>query len=122
MSQMTPDALKSYIVADRMTILNAIAKDCASVPAKDAAAFLKSFEKRVESYMSIAMPEIADKKRKKKVVRFRKISPYLAFCANYRDGKRGSDGKLKENVLEITRQAGALWKKMSGKGSQTLEC
>lgn len=113
---MTNETLKSYIVADRMMVLNAIAKDCASVSAKDSAAWLKNFDKRVDSYMSIAMPEFADKKRKKKVVRFRKISPYLAFCANYRDSKRDpKTKKLNENVLEITKQAGALWKKMSEK-------
>ena len=119
MSVMTNENLKSYIVADRMTILNAIAKDCASVSSKDAATWLKTFSQRVESYMAIPMPEVADKKRKKKVMRFRKISPYLAFCANYRDSKRvprgDPNGKLKENVLEITKQAGALWKKMSEK-------
>ena len=119
MSVMTNENLKSYIVADRMTILNAIAKDCSSVSSKDAANWLKTFSQRVESYMAIPMPEVADKKRKKKVVRFRKISPYLAFCANYRDSKRvprgDPNGKLKENVLEITKQAGALWKKMSEK-------
>ena len=119
MSVMTNENLKSYIVADRMTILNAIAKDCSSVSSKDAANWLKTFSQRVESYMAIPMPEVADKKRKKKVVRFRKISPYLASCANYRDSKRvprgDPNGKLKENVLEITKQAGALWKKMSEK-------
>ena len=31
MSTMTTENLKSYIVADRMTVLNAIAKACASV-------------------------------------------------------------------------------------------
>ena len=119
MSTMTTENLKSYIVADRMTVLNAIAKDCAGVSTKDAANWLKSFSQRVEGYMAISMPEVADKKRKKKVMRFRKISPYLAFCANYRDSKRvprgDPKGVLKENVLEITKQAGALWKKMSDK-------
>merc|ERR1712196_535949 len=61
------------------------------------------------------IPVLQDKKRKKKIQRFRKISPYLAFCANYRDSKRDSQGKLTENVLEITRQAGSLWKNMSAK-------
>ena len=43
MSVMTNENLKSYIVADRMTILNAIAKDCSSVSSKDAANWLKTF-------------------------------------------------------------------------------
>ena len=68
MSVMTNENLKSYIVADRMTILNAIAKDCSSVSSKDAANWLKTFSQRVESYMAIPMPEVADKKRKKKVM------------------------------------------------------
>ena len=67
MSTMTTENLKSYIVADRMTVLNAIAKDCASVSTKDAANWVKTFSQRVEGYMAIAMPEVADKKRKKKV-------------------------------------------------------
>ena len=128
MSDMTTETLKSYVIADRMSLLNAIEKDIAGVSDSDAVAFLRSFDKRLENYMSIPMPQVSDKKRKKKVARFRKVSPYLAFCANYRDSKRDKNGKLPKfvevrtekgksekvsAVLEFTRQAGAQWKKMT---------
>ncbi len=110
------ETLKSYILADRLTLLNRISNDCQSVNAKDAFAFLKNFEKHAqEKYMSIEMPQIADKKRKKKVVRFRKTSPYLAFCGSFRESKRGSDGKIEGKIPDITREAGAKWKSMTEK-------
>ena len=128
MSDITTETLKPYIIADRMSLLNAIERDMADVSDADASKFIKTFEKRLENYMSIPMPEVSDKKRKKKVVRFRKVSPYLAFCANYRDSKRDKNGKLPKYVdvkndkgkvekasavLEFTRQAGAQWKQMT---------
>lgn len=110
------ETLKSYILADRLTLLNRIANDCQSVNAKDAFTFLKNFEKHAqEKYMSIEMPQIADKKRKKKVVRFRKTSPYLAFCGSFRESKRGPDGKIEGKIPDITREAGAKWKSMTEK-------
>tara|TARA_Y100000389_G_scaffold177358_1_gene189548 strand:+ start:1403 stop:2131 length:729 start_codon:yes stop_codon:yes gene_type:complete len=115
MSELNSETLKNLIVADRMTLLNTIVKDMTSVSAKDASEYLKNFGQKVKTYLDLPVPELADKKRKKKVMRFRKISPYLAYCAAFRDSKRGKDGKLKENVLDITREAGARWKKMSEK-------
>lgn len=112
----TQDTLKSYILADRITLLNRITNDCQSVSTKDACAFLKNFEKRAqENYMSIELPQLIEKKRKKKVLRFRKTSPYLAFCGHFRESKRGPDGKINGKIPDITRQAGAQWGSMNEK-------
>merc|ERR1711871_454037 len=112
MSDMTTETLKSFIIADRMTLLNAIAKDFAGVSAADAANFLKTFDQRVETYMSVPMPEVNTKKRRPKEKRFRNTSPYLAYCAAFRDKKRDANGKLKGNVLQITTEAGKAWGKL----------
>merc|ERR1712196_54082 len=106
-----------------MTILNSITKNMSSTNLKEttALAFIKNFENTFEKYMTLPLPEVVDKKRRKKIVRFRKVSPYLAFCAAYRDSKRDSKGKLPTKidgtsaVLQITREAGAEWKKLSEK-------
>merc|ERR1711861_74602 len=108
MGEMNNESLKTYIINDRVKLLNTIAKDIQN------ANFVKNFTKYRDTYLNSEVPVI-DNKRKKKIQRFRKISPYLAFCASYRDSKRDSQGKLTENVLEITRQAGSLWKNMSAK-------
>jgi len=112
----TQETLKSYILADRLSLLNRIINDCQSVNGKESAAFLKNFEKYAqENYMSIEMPHFVEKKRKKKVLRFRKTSPYLAFCGAFRESKRGPDGKIQGKIPEITREAGSKWKVMTDK-------
>lgn len=115
MTELTNATLKTYIDADRVNLLDAIVKDMSKVDSKNASEYLKSFSSRSSMFKELPVAVVPDKKRRKKVIRFRKISPYLAYCAHYRDSKRDKDGKLKQNVLDITREAGALWKKLSEK-------
>merc|ERR1712196_393208 len=115
MGEMNNESLKTYIINDRVKLLNTIAKDIQN------ANFVKNFTKYRDTYLNSEVPVIDNKKRKKKIQRFRKISPYLAFCASYRDSKRDSQGKLKDNVLEITKQAGSQWKKMTEKDRRPWE-
>lgn len=110
---MTGETLKSYVIADRMSLLNTIAKDFASVADADAAAFLKTFDQRVEKYMSVAMPEVKDNKKRPKEKRFRKCSAYLAYCEDFRNKRRDKHGKLTGNVLELTTECGKAWGKLS---------
>ncbi len=122
-SDMNKDNLKTIILSDRMMVLNAICEEINSKKSDDKALkeFIDSFSKNYQKYLSLDTPSFMDKKRRKKVQRFRKISPYLAFCAYYRDSKRDKTGKLSDNVLTITKQAGALWKKMSEKERKPWE-
>tara|TARA_B100001175_G_scaffold317912_1_gene337478 strand:- start:6194 stop:7006 length:813 start_codon:yes stop_codon:yes gene_type:complete len=120
-SDLTTETLKNYIVNDRTTLLNAIVKDMSNVSANNASDYLRNFSKKIEGFLSLDYPVVDNKKRKKKERRFRKISPYLAFCAHYRNSKRDSNGKLRENVLEITKQAGAKWKNMKEKDRKPWE-
>jgi len=120
-SELTTETLKNYIVNDRTALLNAIVKDMSGVSANNAHDYLRNFGKKVECFMALEYPVVDNKKRKKKERRFRKISPYLAFCAHYRNSKRDANGKLSENVLEITKQAGAKWKNMKEKDRKPWE-
>jgi hypothetical protein len=104
------DILDQYLQCDRKCILDGIYVDLKS--ADCLASAVTTFEKKYQVYMSMAVPTSTEKKRRK-IVCFRKISPYLAYCGNYRDSKRNKDGKLEENVLEVTKQAGSIWKTMN---------
>lgn len=115
MAELTTETLQSYIQTDRKTLLEKITKDMASVSQKDSAEYLSKFNQRVPTYMELAMPEVSTKKRKVKVERFRKTSPYFAYCTNFRNSKRNKEGKLTENVLDITKEAGSNWRAMSEK-------
>lgn len=115
MSDLTNETLKTYILADRKTLLDKVVKDMSSVSQKNAPEYLSTFKNSVQTYMDLAIPEVATKKRKIKVDRFRKISPYFAYCTNFRNSKRDKSGKLTSNVLDITKEAGANWRKMSEK-------
>lgn len=97
------------VFADRKKILNAVYSDLKQCKTLEQA--LNHLVENFQTYHSapIHVPEI----KRKQNLRFRKTSPYLAFCADFRNSKRAPDGTLKENVLEITKQAGALWKKIS---------
>ena len=115
MTELTSETLKSYIQADRRKLLEKIEKDMSSVSPQNSTEYLSKFGERVNSYMNLAIPEVLQKKRKVKVERFRKVSPYFAYCTNFRNSKRDKQGKLTANVLEITKEAGANWRKMSEK-------
>lgn len=115
MTELTSETLKSYIQTDRKTLLDKIVKDMSSVSQKNSADYLAKFSEQIPFYMEMSMPEVSAKKRKVKVPRFRKVSPYFAYCTHYRNSKRDKEGKLTANVLDITKDAGANWRKMSEK-------
>ncbi len=106
--------IRTVVLADRKEILTSIQKDLSSSDKTVVEGVVKSLvQGNFDKYMSIEVPNVNERRRKKKVQRYRKTSPYLAFCAWFRDQNRDKSGKLKENVLDITKKAGAKWGSMS---------
>ena len=101
-------ALKSNVVADRYSILKTIIAEMKkSKLSKDefAIALENSIDKILDRDFEI--------KKLTKPKKFRRMSPYIAFCKNFRDENRNADGKIKGDVHEITREAGKTWKSLT---------
>lgn len=110
MSELTE--FKTVIIGDRKLLIGKIVQELRKVgDLNELKKFANSLETKSNKFLNSNVPAMPDRRRKKEP-RFRKISPYLAFCANYRDSQRNADGKLTQNVLDVTRKAGKLWQSM----------
>ncbi len=104
---------KNIILSDRKALIGKIVEELRNLSNfNELKKFTNSLETKSNKILNAATPPMPEKRRKKET-RFRKISPYLAFCANYRDSKRNKDGKLTQNVLDVTREAGKRWQSMN---------
>jgi len=104
---MTVD-LQKHVISDRYKILKSIINEMKkSDLSKDE--FVIALEKSVEKILDREF--VIEKSKKPKI--FRRMSPYIAFCKNFRDENRDLDGKIKGNVHEVTRNAGKTWKSLT---------
>lgn len=104
---------KNIILSDRKMLISKIVEELRNViNLNELKKFANSLETKSNKILNSTTPPMPEKRRKKES-RFRKISPYLAFCANYRDSQRNKDGKLTQNVLDVTREAGKRWQSMN---------
>lgn len=111
MSELTE--FKNVIIADRKCLVGKVVEELRKVgDLNELKKFANSLETKSNKLINSNIPPMPDRRRKKEA-RFRKISPYLAFCANYRDSQRNAEGKLTENVLDVTRKAGKIWQSMN---------
>lgn len=103
---------KNIIVADRKYLLECVATDLKKISNfEEIKKYTSSLVNKGNKYITRSIPPMPDKKRRKEL-QFRKVSAYLAFCSHFRDSQRNKDGKLTKNVLDITREAGSLWRNM----------
>lgn len=83
----------------------------------DRLAIMKELKKN-KDFSNINLTELFDKIDYPKEIQlkqrnFRKVSAYLAFCSEFRNRKRDTNGKLNNSVLEITKDAGNVWATMT---------
>lgn len=103
---------KNVIVTDRKQILGYIATDLKNLKSfEEVKKYASSLETKSNKYVTSSIPPMPEKRRRKEP-KFRKISAYLAFCAHFRDSQRDKGGKLTKNVLDVTREAGTVWRGM----------
>lgn len=103
---------KNVIVTDRKQLLARISADLKNLKSfEEVKKYASSLETKSNKYATSSIPSMPEKRRRKEP-KFRKISAYLAFCAHFRDSQRDKGGKLTKNVLDVTREAGSVWRGM----------